>query len=179
MIVAMKLTGSSGYVAFCGRKNQIAVDNVFDGFDLYQLDKGQAQLLRTFPTRPLIVPMPKQVVFCERGKVVIGGSDHGVVYAFDRRSGETIDRLPHPGAKMVQTVTATDTGEATLISTATSTNHGRISICIWIRKTQRIGRGSSNKGWSFSRILWVFVQLWMAIATAKLCYERVKDFVSV
>jgi hypothetical protein len=179
MSVTERLTGSSGHVAFCGRKNQFAIDNVLDGFDLYQLDKGQAQLLRILPTRPSTVRTPKQVAFCEEGKVVIGGSDHGVVYAFDRRSGQTLDKLPHPDSTMVQTISAKDTGEATLIGTASSTNQGRISICIWIRKTPRIGRDNVKKKSSFMGILWAFVQLGMAIATARLFYESVKDLVSV
>ena len=48
--------------------------------------------------------MPKQVVFCEDHKAVVGGSDHGHVYVFDRRSGQTLDKLPHDDKGMVQTI---------------------------------------------------------------------------
>ena len=71
-------------MAFCGHKNQFVVDNAFDGFDLYQLDKGKAHLLRNFPTGTPTMRTPKQVTFCEEGRVVVGGSDHGVMYVFDR-----------------------------------------------------------------------------------------------
>jgi hypothetical protein len=79
------------------------MDNAIDGFDMFQLDGG-VKLLRKFITKTVDVRTPKQVVFCEEGKALVGGSDHGLVYVFDRRSGEGIDEIPHADGGMVQTV---------------------------------------------------------------------------
>lgn len=43
-------------------------------------------------------------MFGEDGKVVVGGSDHGVVYVFDRRTGSQLDILHHANAGLVQTI---------------------------------------------------------------------------
>jgi hypothetical protein len=98
------LTFSRGHIAYCGRRNQFVVDNLIDGFDLYQLEDGVANLLRNFPTKGVTQPLPKQVEFCEEGRAVTGGSDHGFVYVFDRRSGQILDVMPHARGRKVQTV---------------------------------------------------------------------------
>jgi WD40 repeat protein len=48
--------------------------------------------------------VPKQVAFGEEGKVVIGGSDNGLVYIFDRKTGQIIQTLHHADAGLVQTI---------------------------------------------------------------------------
>jgi hypothetical protein len=97
------LTSPRGHIAYCARRGQFVMDNAIDGFDMFQLDGG-VKLLRKFITKTVDVRTPKQVVFCEEGKALVGGSDHGLVYVFDRRSGEGIDEIPHADGGMVQTV---------------------------------------------------------------------------
>jgi hypothetical protein len=65
--------------------NQFVVDNATDGFDLHQLDNGAH--VHTLPTEILMKKVPKQVAFWEDSTIVVGGSDHGNVYLFDRESG--------------------------------------------------------------------------------------------
>lgn len=79
------------------------VDSVASGFDLYQLDT--ATWKRNFPTGNASRKLPKQVAFGEDTKVVVGGSDHGVVYVFDRKSGLPVHVLRHGDRGMVQTLT--------------------------------------------------------------------------
>jgi outer membrane protein assembly factor BamB len=79
------------------------VDNVRNGFDLYQLDNGA--YIRTFPTGTPAKLLPKQVAFGEDAKVVIGGSDHGAVYVFDRKTGKPLQVLHHADKGLVQTIT--------------------------------------------------------------------------
>lgn len=78
------------------------MDDVVDGFSLYRTDKSM--WLRSFHTGIPLVKKPKQVAFGENSKAVVGGSDHGAVYVFDRRTGSQIDVLPHAKKGMVQTV---------------------------------------------------------------------------
>ena len=79
------------------------VDNARSGFDLYQLDNGA--YIRTFPTGNPNRLLPKQVAFGEDSKVVIGGSDHGAVYVFDRKTGKPLQVLHHADRGLVQTIT--------------------------------------------------------------------------
>ena len=69
---------------------------------MYRLQSGQ--LIKTFKTDPPNIPVPKQVAFGEEGKVVVGGSDNGCIYVFDRRTGELIKTLRHLGTALVQTI---------------------------------------------------------------------------
>jgi WD40 repeat protein len=185
------LTTSSGNVEYCSRRNQFVVDNVLDGFDLYDLAKGKARWLRSFRTRRITVPLPMQVSFCEDGNVVVGGSDHGKIYVFDRRSGQKLDELPHEGGSMVQTISvrgiprfltksdepqARDTPGGSLVGAATSADHGKISISIWRRKKRTTGRRGERR-WTIGKVLWAIMQTMMVIVTAILvsltgCYSR-------
>lgn len=79
------------------------MDNAFDGFDLYSLT--ECRWLRLFPTGTPTVRFPKQVAFGENGRTVVGGSDHGSVYVFDRETGAPLDVLRHAEGGLAQTLT--------------------------------------------------------------------------
>jgi hypothetical protein len=79
------------------------MDNIVDGYDMHQLDN--TTYIRTLLTRGYRIGVPKQVVFGEDYKVVVGGSDHGAIYVFDRRTGEKLQTLKHAEGGLVQTVT--------------------------------------------------------------------------
>lgn len=101
------LISSSGNVAISTRRNQFVVDNARNGFDLYHLDNGA--YIRTFPTGNPSRHLPKQVAFGEDSKVIVGGSDHGAVYVFDRKSGKPLQVLHHEDGGLVQTITVCHT----------------------------------------------------------------------
>lgn len=103
---AIQLTSDSGNVAVSTRRNQFVIDNARNGFDLYQLDSGT--YIRTFPTGNPSKLLPKQVAFGEDSKVVVGGSDHGAIYVFDRKTGKPLQVLHHADKGLVQTVTVGD-----------------------------------------------------------------------
>jgi hypothetical protein len=98
-----ELIESSGNAAISIRRNQFVVDNARNGFDLHQLDN--ATYIRTFPTGSPIKVLPKQVAFGEESRVIVGGSDHGAVYVFDRKTGKPLQVLHHADRGLVQTVT--------------------------------------------------------------------------
>lgn len=81
---------------------QFVVDNVSDGFDLHNIEDGA--FIRTFKTGDHIRPVPKNVLFAENSQLIIGGSDHGYVYIFDRKSGRKLAALRHSDKGLVQTV---------------------------------------------------------------------------
>jgi len=68
------------------------VDNATDGFTLYQLE-GDEEPVRTFTTPAPSVSVPKKMVFGAEGQSIIGGSDHGSVYVFERKSGKLLKSL--------------------------------------------------------------------------------------
>ena len=97
------LISSSGNAAVSIRRNQFVIDNARNGFDLHHLDN--AAFVRTFPTGNPTKPVPKQVAFVKDSRVVVGGSDHGAVYLFDRKTGKPVQVLHHADKGLVQTST--------------------------------------------------------------------------
>jgi hypothetical protein len=62
-------------------------------------------LVRTFSAGTTIKRFPKQVIFAEDDTVIVGGSDHGAVYVFDRKMGVVLDTMAHSKRGLVQTIT--------------------------------------------------------------------------
>ena len=84
-------------------RGNFAVDNVTLGFSLYSLE--DMKFLRKYPTGKPTRRFPKQVEFGEEGRVLVGGSDHGTIYVFDRRTGLVMDTLHHEDNGLSQAVT--------------------------------------------------------------------------
>ncbi|KIO00337.1 hypothetical protein M404DRAFT_29718 [Pisolithus tinctorius Marx 270] len=85
------------------KKGLFVIDNATNGFTMYHLDGARS--IRTFLTDlPPSLAVPKQVGFGEDAKVVIGGSDSGCVYIFDRKTGAGIETLRHTNSTLVQTI---------------------------------------------------------------------------
>ncbi|KAG2108100.1 WD40-repeat-containing domain protein [Suillus cothurnatus] len=85
------------------KRGVFVVDNATDGFTLYRL-VGNEEPVRTFVTAPPSVSVPKQVAFGAEGRLVVGGSDNGLVYIFERKSGKLLETLHHSNAGLVQTI---------------------------------------------------------------------------
>ncbi|KAJ7030135.1 WD40-repeat-containing domain protein [Mycena alexandri] len=91
-----------GDIALDNRKNVLCMDDPSSGTNLYRLEDHTR--VKTF-----LVPVTKQsrlrqVALLEECKFVVSGSDHGIVYVFDRRSGKIIDELRVDAREWVQTV---------------------------------------------------------------------------
>lgn len=79
----------------------IVIDNVVNGFSLHRIEDGAC--IRMYDTKPEKT-YPKQVAFVEGAGKVVGGGENGVVYVFDKKSGEQVQTLRHAPTGRVQTV---------------------------------------------------------------------------
>ncbi|KAJ7253303.1 WD40-repeat-containing domain protein [Mycena haematopus] len=122
------------------RRGVFCIDDPFQGTVLYRADTETR--VRTFEvklTKPS--PRPRQVCFADDCSSVVSGSDHGVVYIFDRRSGETVDTLRIDANDWVQTVTATQVdGISTIIAARSRDWGGSNTITVWKKKSSSSGR---------------------------------------
>lgn len=84
-----------GAAAFDTSRGLIAFDNSIEGYSLHALGNGRP--VRQYPTGTPKWTFPRQVMFGENGRVLVGGSENGVVYVFDRRTGSPLDLLRHSG----------------------------------------------------------------------------------
>jgi len=91
----------SGNAAFDLNDDWMLVDNLVDGFDLYQYP-------RTSPSESFHIPREKSYVFgCTfvGGKLVACGSDHGLVYLYSVDTGRVAGKLRHGSrSAMVQVI---------------------------------------------------------------------------
>ncbi|KAG9310117.1 hypothetical protein JVU11DRAFT_9730 [Chiua virens] len=91
------------------RKGLVVIDNAQNGFCLYRLDEPLRGPIRSFLTNPPKVRVPKQVAFGKATRIVVGGSDNGSVYIFERKTGRVLETLRHASDGLVQTVSVSAT----------------------------------------------------------------------
>lgn len=96
------MTVARANAAINPQRGVFCVDDPLQGVALYRLDTGAR--VRTYPVEVKKSMRPRQVTFAENCSVIVSGSDHGVVYIFDRRSGDVVDMLK-VGDNRVQAVT--------------------------------------------------------------------------
>ena len=97
----------SGHISVDTKSQMAVLDNIRSGYDLWDLTKDE--FVQTFPTGKPDRHLPRQVVFADKSKTVVGGSDHGVVYVFDRKTGAPLDVLHQGQRGLVQTVAVRST----------------------------------------------------------------------
>ncbi|KAG6376547.1 hypothetical protein JVT61DRAFT_2543 [Boletus reticuloceps] len=91
-----------------------------------------SQPIKIFKTDPPTIPVPKQVAFSEEGKVVVGGSDNGCIYVFDRCTGGLIETLHHAGTALVQMIAVCDVDGKCIIACATlDIGRKKAAVSVW------------------------------------------------
>ena len=88
--------------AAVSKTGQFIVDTCSGRFNLHDIEDGA--YVQTFPTGTPIRRHPKQAAFGEKGHIIVGGSDHGIVYVFDQMTGNKMVELRVAEQGMVQTV---------------------------------------------------------------------------
>ncbi|KAG2336321.1 WD40 repeat-like protein [Suillus weaverae] len=147
MVQEMSCKSVIGHTAVHSKRGIFIVDNPADGFTLYRLEGD--------------------VAFGEEGKVVVGGSDNGLVYVFDRKTGQILETLHHADTDSghVQTISMRNLhGCCTIASTSTAPGHGKTTIKIWVynyavQKAPSAPKAPSENYWSLLRILMMLTQL--------------------
>lgn len=98
---------SSGDATIDLKHGVFCIDDPHEGVALYQLHSSTRLLTCKVPVTKSM--RARKISFAEDCKVIIGGSDHGIVYVFDRQSGKVVDKLMTDTDDWVQTVTASQT----------------------------------------------------------------------
>jgi hypothetical protein len=66
---------------------------------------GTGARVRTYPVATTKTSRCRQISFTQDCSQIVTGSDHGIVYVFDRRSGVVVDELKMDCDTWVQTIT--------------------------------------------------------------------------
>ncbi|KAG1856272.1 WD40-repeat-containing domain protein [Suillus tomentosus] len=154
-----------GYASVDTAQTLFLMDNVMNGFSLHRLD--DAVCIRTYNTNP-VKTFPKQVAFGGKATLVVGGSDAGVIYIFDKNEGTLKQVLQHADTGRVQTVTTYDGTHHSLIFGATSMNDMEPTISIWSRKQDTVAKSADRPLSALKNFVRGIAQL--AIAMALIAY---------
>ncbi|KAJ7732819.1 WD40-repeat-containing domain protein, partial [Mycena olivaceomarginata] len=93
-------------IALDVRKGVLITDEPLSGTNLYRLEDHTR--VKTFPVAVMKQKRLRQVAFLEECQFIVSGSDHGIMYVFDRRSGDIVDELRVDPHEWVQTIAVSD-----------------------------------------------------------------------
>jgi hypothetical protein len=164
----------SGDATVNTKKGVFCVDDSAQGVGLYRLETGAR--IRTFPVAITKTTRPRQIDLAEDCSVIISGSDHGIVYAFDRRTGETIDQLRVHPDDWVQTVKAAEIHNVPVVLAARSRDvDGVNDVLIWKKNRdeqhrQEVSRRDRHPTGIIT--LRVILQLLMFLATLAFIHQN-------
>ncbi|KAJ7092023.1 hypothetical protein B0H15DRAFT_799761 [Mycena belliarum] len=117
-------------VALDVAKNVLCINDPSIGVRLYRLaEKQEVKSLRVPVKRFRRV---RQVCLADGNTAIVSGSDHGLVYVHDRRSGDVTTKLKvHPN-EWIQTVAAADiSGVSTIFAAQSRDISGPNDIFVW------------------------------------------------
>lgn len=169
------------------------VDNVGNGFDIYKLDSGH--FVRTLVTREPIKTYPKGVSFANHCQAVVAGSDHGLVYILNRKTGRVIKTLKNGKGDGVQTIAVSnlagqstthnnyphtqvrddDTGVTIASASATSNGPSPIHIWRWTPKGRANKDQNDDGGWSVIMVMEFIIKTIVIVAAAAYVRELSRE----
>ncbi|KAJ7838321.1 hypothetical protein B0H14DRAFT_3700256 [Mycena olivaceomarginata] len=125
-----------GDIALDARKNVLCMDEPSSGVNLYRLE--ERTLVKTFRVPVKKHKRLRQVALVDECQSIVSGGDNGIVYVFDRRSGDNVAKLRVDAHEWAQTVTGADYAEGPVIFAAKSRDLvGLNEIFVWRRKSQQ------------------------------------------
>ncbi|KAF9268627.1 hypothetical protein L218DRAFT_853173, partial [Marasmius fiardii PR-910] len=148
-VIKTKTTGAvMGHAAINIRDDVFIIDDVVQGVALYKL--GNIDRVKTFQV-PTEECRSRNVCFLGDGSIIVTGSDHGKVYAFERRTGDIYDVIDIGAKDWVQSLTVSWLCKGFIVTIDSETRQLRSMGFLWlssaglvttsVRQSWRYGRG--------------------------------------
>ncbi|KAK0431138.1 Quino protein amine dehydrogenase [Armillaria borealis] len=102
MIETYDAGGIIGHATVNTAKDVFSIDDPSEGIALYRIVDGAK--VKTLPVKTTKTLWLRQVAFTQDSKIVMSGSNHGIIYVFERRDG-SVSKLTTEGTAWVQTIT--------------------------------------------------------------------------
>ncbi|KAK0463422.1 WD40-repeat-containing domain protein [Armillaria novae-zelandiae] len=158
--------GIIGNATMNAAKDVFGIDDPSQGVALYRVLDGAK--VKTLPVKATKTPRPRQVAFTQDSKIVVSGSDHGIIYMFERRDG-SVSKLTTEGTAWVQTVTTANVDGISTIVAANSRDVGTemSKIYIWKKQSQPLGAAEiiENDTLTLACKNWLIIGLLVALLT--------------
>lgn len=94
----------------------MCIDDLSCGVNVYRLEDNGHRKVKSFSIPVTKEVRARKVSYANQCQEIVGGSDHGKIYVFGRRNGETIDELRIDPSEWVQTITVSPMPESCLLS---------------------------------------------------------------
>ncbi|KAJ3766492.1 WD40-repeat-containing domain protein [Lentinula raphanica] len=132
-----------------GRMGSVALNHTSDkfvaytgkNFQLYRL--ANLEILKTFTAETPVVFYPKQVVFGESERIIVGGTDRGCALVYDVESEGIIQSLKYPSGNLVQPVSTFTLPGRYLVAIAGSTQEQPADVILYEKLIPHINRQGS------------------------------------
>ncbi|KAJ7044224.1 WD40-repeat-containing domain protein [Mycena alexandri] len=129
-------------------KSSMCLADPIYGVSVHRLEDDGLRKVKSFK-----VPATKKrtrvrkVSFANQFREIVSGSDHGLIYVFDRKDGHTVDVLRIDKVKWAQTVTATDcSGTPTILAAKSNCEDSEANeIYVWRKRAEK--RGVAGMSW--------------------------------
>ncbi|KAL0570621.1 hypothetical protein V5O48_011338 [Marasmius crinis-equi] len=149
-----------GHAVVSLKDDTIALDDTSQGIALYKLSTHTRVRTLQVPAKRDI-RRSRNVGFVDGNNSVVSGSDHGVVYVFDRRGGTIVDELYIGVDDWVQAVVTTDVdGVPTIIAGQSGESVQEAMVMVWSKRLSGISARLSGM-WLWGLFL-VLVVLFVA-----------------
>lgn len=86
-------------------KSSMCIGDPCWGVNVHRLEDNGLRKVKSFKIPVTKETRVRNVCFVDQCKEVVGGSDHGVIYVFDRKDNTTVDELRISATEWAQTVT--------------------------------------------------------------------------
>ncbi|KAI0652702.1 WD40 repeat-like protein [Trametes meyenii] len=168
ILTSKNLSDKIGHASVAAKEQLVVVDNVGSGFNVWDLNPETHQ--RTFPTGQPTRFLPRQVAFVDDARAIVGGSDHGAVYVFERKTGAPLEVLRHAQQGLVQTISTTERDSVSLIASGTSCGTGTIRV--WQAKKLPVASDKRSSRPSLGSLLQGCIQFLMLLAAVAFCWQN-------
>ncbi|KAK0487972.1 WD40-repeat-containing domain protein [Armillaria novae-zelandiae] len=172
--------GIIGNATMNAAKDVFGIDDPSQGVALYRVLDGAK--VKTLPVKAMKTPRPRQVAFTQDSKIVVSGSDHGIIYMFERRDG-SVSKLTTEGTAWVQTVTTANVDGISTIVAANSRDVGTemSKIYIWKKQSQPLGAAEiiENDTLTLACKNWLIIGLLVALLTFNFSAESSEGDINI
>ncbi|KAJ7027146.1 WD40-repeat-containing domain protein [Mycena alexandri] len=142
IVLSKKLTACSADASIDASKSSMCLADPIYGVSVHHLEDDGLRKVKSFK-----VPATKKrtrvrkVSFANQFREIVSGSDHGLIYVFDRKDGHTVDVLRIDKVEWAQTVTATDcSGTPTILAAKSNCEDSEANeIYVWRKRAEKRG----------------------------------------
>ncbi|KAF8996952.1 WD40 repeat-like protein [Hymenopellis radicata] len=173
LMKTQNLATTIGKVSSDPVKNLFCTDTMTEGLTLHRMSDAAQVGSFPIPKDRIKIAAPIGVTFGEGCKIVVAGSDHGLLYIFDLRTGSLLERLTVTEGAWIQAVTTTHVnGIPAVIAGCSATDDHPSDVIVFLKDTTPSGSSPIVRQFSFRKVLDTLAIAVVAAAALTAVYQN-------